>query len=191
MWKMIAAVGKNLELGKDNDLVFKTKVDSSFFKKVTVPNPVLMGRNTWNSLPTKPLPERQCIVLTSSPNNVKDNDKCMCLKTLEAAGDYVKALYPSKTLYVIGGGQLYKAAIQYCDAIILTEFNAECLADTFFPNLTEEWKPVATTRDFEEDGLSFKMNIYSKKEFMTEEFKDYVRSVQALFPEGEWEDIFS
>lgn len=191
MWKMIAAVGKNLELGKDNNLVFKAAKDAAFFKKVTSLNPVIMGRNTWNSLPVKPLPERQCIVLTASPSNVRDNELCMCLKSLDAADDYVKALYPSKIPYVIGGGQIYKAALDKCDAVILTEFNAECLADTFFPRLPEEWKPVATTKDFEEENLSFKMSIYSKKEFISEDFINYVKSIQALFPEGEWEDIFS
>ena len=63
---MIAAVGKNLELGKNNDLIWHFKEDMKFFKETTMGHPVIMGRKTFESLP-KALPGRRNIVISSNP----------------------------------------------------------------------------------------------------------------------------
>ncbi|MBR2590717.1 MAG: dihydrofolate reductase [Clostridia bacterium] len=124
---MIAAVGRNNELGKNNDLIWHFKEDMRFFKETTTGCAVIMGRKTFESLP-KALPGRKNIVLT---NNIGyEAPGAQTVATIQAALDAAD----TETVFIIGGAAIYASFLPLADEIYLTEIDAECAdADTFFP----------------------------------------------------------
>lgn len=95
-----------------------------------------MGRRTFESIGSKPLPDRENIVVSSTPTGVKG-----VLTALSLSSAYALARYP---IFIIGGGQLYSASINDVDTIYATEVQAEFAdADTFFPVISDTWHEVA------------------------------------------------
>ena len=126
MFSIIAAIGKNNALGKNNDLIFHIKEDMKFFRATTVGHKVVMGRNTWQSLPKK-LKGRENIVVSS--NKIKGADKT--ISNLEA---FIKDnLDTPEEIFIIGGGSIYEQFLPYAKNLYLTEVNASPEADIFFP----------------------------------------------------------
>lgn len=156
---IIAAVGKNLELGKDNDLIWHFKGDMRFFREHTLHKPIIMGRKTLESLPGL-LPERQHIVLTSSqldyPNSV------LVMHSMEELLSYIEQ--QREEFMVIGGATIYKQMLPYSDTMLLTEVNAECAdADAYFPSFSKgEWNSSVLGVQ-EEKGISYKHLVYTRK----------------------------
>ena len=132
---MIAAIGKNNELGKNNDLIWHLDGDLPFFKKVTMGKPVIMGRNTYLSLP-KALPGRQNIVLTFPP--LFEAPGVTAVLTPEEALALVK---DAEEAFIIGGASVYKLFLPMADRLYLTEAEAEDdTADVYFPDFDKsEW----------------------------------------------------
>ena len=131
---LIAAIGKNGELGKDNTLIWKIKEDMKFFKKNTMGKPILMGMNTLKSLP-RLLPGREHLVLTHQDIEIEGvtifHDKNDVLA-------YVSQL--PREVMVIGGASIYKEFLDYADTMLLTEIDAEEKADVYFPTFDrDEW----------------------------------------------------
>lgn len=126
---MIAAVGRNGELGRDNALLWRLDGDLPFFKRVTMGKPVIMGRKTFESLP-RALPGRRNIVLTRSADAAFDG--------AFAAADPAEALSlcaDAEEVFVIGGGQIYAQFLPLADRLYLTEARAEDpTADAWFPD---------------------------------------------------------
>ncbi len=136
MLAMIAAIDSNNGIGKDNKLLVHIKEDLQYFKKVTENNVIVMGYNTWESLPKKPLPNRENYVLTSK--NIVLDDANVISSTDEILELTEK--YPDKTVFIIGGASLYKQMIKEVDKLYITKIMEEFEADTFFPEITNEWK---------------------------------------------------
>ena len=134
---MIAAIGKNNELGKNNDLIWRFKEDMNFFKEQTMGKPMAMGYKTFYSLRGgKPLPGRKHIVLTS--RNLEENDQVVIVRSLEELLEYIET-YKDEVM-IIGGASIYKAMIDYADKLVLTEIDAEDKnADAYFPTFNEEY----------------------------------------------------
>ena len=131
---LIAAIGKNNELGKDNTLIWRFKEDMKFFKENTIGNPIIMGRKTLESLP-KLLPGREHIVLTKS--NI-DIEGVQVFHSKEEVLEYVSKM--DQTFNVIGGASIYEQFIENVDSMLLTEIDAEAPADVYFPNFDkDEW----------------------------------------------------
>lgn len=132
---MIAAIGKNRELGKNNDLIWHLDGDLPFFKKVTMGKSVIMGRNTFFSLP-KALPGRKNIVLTFPP--VFEAPGVTCVLTPDEALEMVK---DEEEAFIIGGASVYALFIDKADKLYLTEAEAEDdTADVYFPAFDKnEW----------------------------------------------------
>ena len=132
---MIAAIGRNNELGKNNDLIWHLDGDLPFFKKVTMGKPVIMGRTTFFSLP-KALPGRQNIVLTFPP--LFEAPGITTVLTPEEALDLVK---DEEEVFIIGGASIYKLFLPQADRLYLTEAEAEDPeADVYFPAFDKsEW----------------------------------------------------
>lgn len=125
---MIAAVGKNGELGKENALLWRLEGDLPFFKRVTMGRPVIMGRKTFCSLP-KALPGRTNIVITRDP--AFSAPGAVCVPSPEAA---LRLCEKEEEVFVIGGGQIYAVFLALADRLYLTEAEAEDSdADTYFP----------------------------------------------------------
>ena len=138
MITIIAAIGKNGELGKNNDLIWHLPNDLKRFKKVTAGHHVIMGRKTYESL-GKPLPNRTNIIISRNPDYKAEG--CIMTSSLEEAITLAKA--GDSHPYILGGAQIYKQAIKIADILDLTLVDAELSADVFFPNIdTSIWKEV-------------------------------------------------
>lgn len=125
---MIAAVGRNLELGKANDLIWHFKEDMKFFKQTTIGNTVIMGRKTFESLP-KPLADRQNIVITNNKNYTAEGADVVF--SLDEALEKCK----NENIFIIGGGKIYGEFLPRASKLYLTEINDACAdADTYFPS---------------------------------------------------------
>ena len=132
MFSIIAAVGKNNELGKKGDLIFHIKEDMQFFKETTTGHTVVMGFKTWESLPKK-LPNRKNIVV--SFEEIEGPDECIT--------DLVQFIKDNENtneeIFVIGGGSIYAQFIDHAKRIYLTEIDGEdSEADVFFPTFVKK-----------------------------------------------------
>ena len=129
-FSIIAAIGKNRELGKKGDLVFRIPGDLNFFKNTTMGFPVVMGRTTFLSLP-KLLPGRKHYVLSpdEEPTFPKEVTVLHDLKTFISQHQS-----DSQEFFIIGGGSIYQQFLPFCHKLYLTEIDGEdSEADVFFP----------------------------------------------------------
>ena len=148
MITVIAAIGKNNELGKENELIWYLPADLKRFKKLTSGNTIIMGRNTFESI-GRPLPNRTNIVVTRDPNYKKDG--CLIANGIKEAISFVEK---GEEIFIIGGAQVYKQVLEngLVDRLDITYINASFDADVFFPEIkAEQWKEVSRER-FEADG---------------------------------------
>ena len=132
---MIAAIGKNYELGLNNDLIWKLKGDLQFFKKTTLGHPVVMGRKTFESLP-KVLPGRKNIVISRSEILNKEIKVYKGIKEFLLENENIDDEY-----FIIGGATIYKSFIDLATKLYLTEIDAaENKAEVYFPKFDKsEW----------------------------------------------------
>ncbi len=129
MISMIAAVGRNMELGLNGNLIFSIKEDMKFFRETTLGHTIIMGRKTYNSLHA-PLKNRENAVISRSPDT-SDTGVKWFTSVEEAYAAYKDS---NDEIFIIGGGTVYEAFLPYCDKIYLTEVDENAEADTFFPN---------------------------------------------------------
>lgn len=137
---LIAAVGENGEMGRNNELLWHLPGDLPRFKEITMGSPIIMGRKTFDSI-GRALPGRLNIVLTGNKDWQADN--------VSVAGSIDDAISLAKEngterIFVIGGGQIYKLFLAYATTLEMTEVADAPIADTFFPNFSGgEFKEVA------------------------------------------------
>lgn len=130
MISLIAAIGKNNELGKGNTLLFHLPADMKFFRETTKGHAVIMGRKTFESI-GKPLPNRKNIVITRDKSYLRDSVDVA--NSLEEALEKAKG---EKEIFIIGGAEIYKQSMEYADKLYVTHIDAEDKkADTFFPEI--------------------------------------------------------
>ncbi|MGY0408322.1 MAG: dihydrofolate reductase [Polaribacter sp.] len=147
MITIIAAIGKNNALGKNNDLIWHLPADLKRFKKVTTGHYIVMGRNTFESI-GKPLPNRTTIIITRNKHYFKD--ECLVANSLEQAIEIAKE---ENKIFIIGGAQIYKEAISknLADQLDITLVQQEFEADVFFPEINPKiWKEISR-EDFKAD----------------------------------------
>ncbi|AOW22050.1 diacylglycerol kinase [Urechidicola croceus] len=134
---LIAAIGSNNALGKDNDLIWHLPADLQHFKNSTSGHHIIMGRNTFESI-GKALPNRTNVIITRNPNYSVEN--CIIVNTLE---DAIKIAENDNNPFIVGGAQIYNQAINLVDKLIITEVHKDFEADTFFPKIDKSiWKEV-------------------------------------------------
>ena len=159
---IIAAVTDDHGIGCKGDLLYRIKADMQHFKDLTIGNVVIMGRKTYESI-GKPLPCRDNIVVTSHELPGDDYDNLWAVRSLEEAYELAEDLDGIK-VFVIGGGQLYSAALQYTDILDLTHIYATAPnADTYFPNDLSDFIPVKDSERYWHDGVTFKFTTYKRK----------------------------
>ncbi|HEY0770403.1 MAG TPA: dihydrofolate reductase [Sphingobacteriaceae bacterium] len=140
---MIAAVARNLTIGKDNDLPWKLPDDMKFFMNTTKGHFVIMGRKNYDSLHEKfkPLPNRTNIVVTRQRDFKAPG--CMVTHNVNDAIAIAKNANEKET-FIIGGAEIYKLALPEADRLYLTEIEADVEGDTFFPAFSkQEWKETS------------------------------------------------
>ena len=142
---LIVAVSENKVIGKDNDLVWHLPTDMKFFKDTTKGHFVIMGRRNYESIPHKyrPLPNRTNVIVTRKDDYKAEG--CLVVNSVEEAIELAKKA-GDKEPFVIGGGQIYKHAIEnnLVDRIYLTRVHSEIDGDTYFNDLDDSWKLVHT-----------------------------------------------
>lgn len=158
MISLIAAIGKNRELGRGGKLIFRIPEDMRYFKDTTMGHKVLMGRRTWDSLPGK-LKGRENIVV--SRGEVPGAD----VVAHDLAEFLRKNADTEEEIFVIGGGMVYVEALPYAKKLYLTEVDAEeSQADTFFPEFGKNLYEREVIREGQEGDLTYKFVKYIKKE---------------------------
>lgn len=121
-------------IGKNNSLLFHLPADMKFFRETTSGKTVVMGGNTLRSFPGgKPLKNRVNIVLSRS----QVRDDCIVVRTLDGLFAELKKR-PDEEIYVIGGGEIYRALLPFCVEVLVTKVEADGGADTFFPDLDKD-----------------------------------------------------
>ena len=133
---IIAAVAKNRAIGFENKLIYWLPNDLKRFKALTTGHTIIMGRNTYLSLPKGALPNRRNVVLSST---ISELPGCDVYPTLDAA---LKSCRPDEDIYIIGGARVYEQAISMADRLCLTEVDdTPAQADAFFPDYSD-WQVV-------------------------------------------------
>ncbi len=154
MINIIAAVGKNLELGKNNNLIWNIPSDLEYFKKMTEGNIVVMGRRTFESI-GKALPNRKNIVI--SHNSIDDKD-------IVVIHDYKKILELNEDIFIIGGKTIYEIFIPYADNLYLTEIDKEDkYSDTYFPFFNKNLYNKEIINDGSYNNINYSFVRYRKK----------------------------
>lgn len=166
--KIIAAVGKNGELGKNGDLCFHIKEDMKFFRETTMFHHVIMGKKTWKSIGEKPLKNRKNYVATHKDISLELPEGVSVVMNLEERLKFYANVPPEDEelyrLFVIGGASVYKAALPYADEILLTEIDAEDKdADTFFPDFDKSKFERTVLKKGKENDLSYSFVSYKRK----------------------------
>lgn len=157
MYTIIAAIGKNRELGRDNKLLWSLKGDLKFFKEKTTNHTIIMGRKTFESL-GRLLPNRKHIVISSSNNFPKEVD---VYNNIESLLSHYKDT--SEELFIIGGAKIYSEFIDYATKMYLTLVDGEFDADAYFPMFDENDWTKTVLSESEENGLKYKHVLYEKK----------------------------
>jgi dihydrofolate reductase len=134
---IIAAVAENYALGKDNQLIWHLPDDFKRFKSLTTGHFIVMGRKTFESFP-KPLPNRTHVVISRQKNYKPEG--CIIVSSLKEA---IESCPKNETIYIIGGGEIYKQSIEIADKIEITRVHHEFDADTFFPEIDfKKWNLI-------------------------------------------------
>ncbi|HIS90314.1 MAG TPA: dihydrofolate reductase [Candidatus Faecisoma merdavium] len=156
MISIIAAIGKNNELGLNNDLIWHLPNDLKFFKEKTLNQNIVMGYNTFVSL-GRVLPSRKHIVL--SFEKVRLPLEVIQFNNLEDLNNYIK----DKDVFIIGGASMYKQFIDKTDKLYLTEIDDTHKADVYFPNFDKslfDKKILGTNSD---NGINYTFTLYERK----------------------------
>ena len=155
---IIAAIGRNNELGKKNDLIWRLKGDMKFFRETTMGHPVVMGKNTFDSLP-RVLPGRKNIVLC--PDDVENSE----IELYKSIRDFlIKYQGFDGDVFIIGGASIYRQFIDLATKMYLTEIDAtDKDADVYFPDFDKDAWVREELCSKEEESINYKHVLYKRK----------------------------
>ena len=157
---LIAAMAANRVIGKNNALPWHLPADLKRFKALTMGHPVVMGRKTYESI-GKPLPGRRNLVITRSRDYLAPG--CDVVHSLEAA---LAACRDAKEIFIIGGAELYRAALPQAQCLEFTEIHADFEGDAVFPEIVRsQWRETAREVHGTEAGSPFRYDFvrYERK----------------------------
>jgi dihydrofolate reductase len=164
-------------IGQDNKLPWHLSKDMKYFRDLTKgdirdgrENFVIMGSNTWRSIPPKhrPLPQRRNIILSRKPQELEpaqEHSVQVCNSfdsAIEAAFNHPDVAHLGARCFVIGGAKVYEQAVAHkaCGRIYLTQINAKFDCNVFFPPFEDKFSLLSETEVQEENGLTFSFKIY-------------------------------
>ena len=158
---IIVAAGENDAIGKDNQLIWHLSDDLKRFKSLTNGHYIIMGRKTFESFP-KPLPNRTHVVITRQ----EDYKVPQGVIVVNSLADAIDAAKNDSQSFIIGGGEIYKQAMQLADKIELTRVHHSFEADTFFPSVDSSiWKETQNILHAKDDkhDYAFSFLTYKRK----------------------------
>ena len=161
---IIAALGaRTRAIGKNNELLWHIPDDLKRFKQLTFGHPVVMGRKTWESLPSKfrPLPERTNIVVTRQAGYAAEG--AVVADSLESARAEAARAPGANESFVIGGGELYREALPFADHLYLTLIDDDKEGDTFFPPYETEFTKMVSEEPHEWGDLKYRWVTLERK----------------------------
>ncbi len=160
MISLIAVIGKNNELGKDNTLLWSMPADMKHFKETTTGHTVIMGRKTFESI-GKPLPNRKNIVITRDKTYLCDG-----VDVAHSPEEAIKKTGNEEEIFVIGGAEIYKQIMPIADKLYITHVDAEDKdADAFFPEIIPiVWNEVSREerKKDEKNLFNHTFSVYKK-----------------------------
>lgn len=158
---LIVAMDNCNGIGKNNDLMWHLSDDLKRFKSITQGHTIVLGRKTWDSLPKKPLPFRNHIVISSKLN--LDIENVTVVSNKEEA---LSCLDKEKENFIIGGAQIYKMFLTDAQKILLTRVFSNFEADVFFPELEPHNWEIIESSDIKIDiknNIKFQFQTLIKK----------------------------
>lgn len=161
MISMIAAVGENLEIGKNNALIWHLSKDLKYFQEITLNHKVIMGYNTYLSI-GHPLKNRDNIVIVDDKHKIKDKN----IKVYDNIDELIKKEINNKEeCFIIGGASMYKYFYTLCDRMYLTLIKAsDKEADTYFPDYRKDNWQKKIIREDNEKGINFAFCLFERIE---------------------------
>lgn len=161
---IIVAIAENNAIGKENQLLWHISADLKRFKQITADHTVIMGKNTFLSLPKRPLVNRRNIVISDNPDDSFPGCE-MAFSIHEAIGK----CETGRENFVIGGASVYRQFLPHAQKLYITRVHKSFDADTFFPEiLTGEWEIIEAENIVKDQQNDF---AYS---FLTYERKKYL-----------------
>ena len=154
MISIIAAIGKNNELGKDNNLIWHIKGDLAHFKELTMHKKIVMGASTYKSLPKK-LEGREYIILSKSLSNIPN---AMVYQNFDDLLAYLNTL--DEEVMIIGGASIYKLFLPYAEVLYLTEIDSVAEADVYFPEFDKKAFTKTFSEEHVDDNIKYKFVTY-------------------------------
>ena len=160
----IACVDTNYGIGYKNELLISIPEDLKHFSRITSGGTVVMGRKTYGSLPTAPLPKRVNFIITRSNTSsipAEPDEKTPYFVAMDDVKTWLIKKREEKAeekIAVIGGEQIYKELLPYCDYVLITKvFNKFENVDAYFPNIDfdENWEIVSASEIMEYDGVRY------------------------------------
>jgi dihydrofolate reductase len=140
MINFIVAMAEDRGIGLDGDIPWRIPADWQYVKRTTIGHTLLMGRKTFESIGSKPLPGRKSVILTRS--NEYRPEGAVVVHSIEEALELLKG----EEVFVFGGAELYKLMLPYADKLYITEIAHTFPADTFFPEFSKaEWEETSRT----------------------------------------------
>jgi dihydrofolate reductase len=161
MISIIVAISEDYGIGKDNRLLWKIPADLKRFRKLTMGNSVIMGKNTWESLPLKPLPGRVNIVLTDIQGEMIES--AIAAYSIE---DALRKCEGDRDIFIIGGASIYRQFMPLADRLYITHVYGNTAADTWFPEIkSTEWE-ILEKEEFPSTGdgtPAYSYVVYKRK----------------------------
>lgn len=167
---LIACINKANALGKDNKLLYHIKSDLSTFKTLTTHNIIIMGKNTYESLPKKPLPNRTTIIITNekdyNPEVAEDSTVFVCDSIESAIMTAETIINNDEKIFVVGGASIYRQFLEQklVKRMFLTVVDDDAEGDVFFPEINhEEWETIVKMPPINENGVVYNFMIMECK----------------------------
>ena len=155
----IAAIGKGREIGFEAELLWNLPDDLEHFKKLTIGHSVIMGRKTYESI-GKALPERTNIVLSKSMSH---KDGIFVAPNAQEAMSLAANSQGHEKVFIIGGAQIYKLFLPYCNELELTLVDDSPKADTYFPEYEQCFKIAKESKRFTTGNTHFRFVRFVRK----------------------------
>lgn len=158
---LILVADNDWAIGKNGDLLARLPADMKRFREITTGHTVVMGRKTYESFPKRPLPDRVNCVISRAEKTIEGAE---VFGSIEEFLEYAKDI--KDEIFVIGGGEIYRQMLPYCDKAYITRVYESFGGDTFFTDIDAlpEWKAVEASDIIETNGYNIRFINYVRKD---------------------------